>query len=139
MGRKIAFEVDGVRAVAELEEELSPNTTRAFWDALPLRTTLMHAKWSGETCFFRPGAGMASVTELENPVTTIYPGTLVARPRGTEALLAYGVGEYRWGIGVDYTTRLARIVENEEAFLTTIARVHDDGDKEIQVTRIDDR
>jgi hypothetical protein len=137
MGRKIAFEVDGVRAVAELEEDLSPRATSAFWNALPLHTTLMHAKWSGETCFFRPGPGLAGITELENPVTTIYPGTLVMRPRGTEALMAYGVGEYRWGIGTDYTTRLARLVDNEDAFLATIARVHDEGDKEVHVTRVD--
>jgi len=137
MGRRITFEVDNVTAVAELEEDLSPTSSQAFWDALPLKTTLMHAKWSGETCFFRPGPALAGITELENPVTSIYPGTLVMRPRGTEALLAYGVGEYRWGVGVDYTTRLARIVENEAEFLSTISRVHDEGEKEILVSHLD--
>ena len=64
MARRVAFEVEGVRAEAELEEDLSPRATDAFWNALPLKTTLMHAKWSGETCFFRPGPGLAGITEL---------------------------------------------------------------------------
>ena len=138
MARRVAFEVEGVRAEAELEEDLSPRATAAFWDALPLKTTLMHAKWSGETCFFRPGPGLAGITELENPVTSIYPGTLVMRPRGTEALMAYGIGEYRWGIGTDYTTRLARLIDNKTAFLDKLSEVHFDGEKEISITRVED-
>ncbi len=137
MGRRIIFEVEGVEAAAELQEELSPKTTEAFWNALPLDTTLMHAKWSGEVCFFRPGPGLAGITELENPVTSIYPGTLVMRPRGTEALMAYGTGEYRWGIGVDYTTRLAKLVDNEETFLAVLRRMHEEGEKRIRVRRAD--
>lgn len=135
MGRRIVFEVEGVKAVAELQEDLSPKATAAFWDALPIDTKLMHAKWSGEVSFFRPGPGLAKITELENPVCSIYPGTLVMRPNGTEALMAYGVGEYRWGIGVDYTTRIARIVENAQPFLAVLRRMHDEGEKQIRVTR----
>ena len=135
MGRRIVFEVEGVRAVAELQEDLSPKSTAAFWDALPMERTLMHAKWSGEVSFFRPGPGLAKITELESPVTSIYPGTLVMRPGGSEALMAYGVGEYRWGIGTDYTTRLARIVENAGPFLAVLRRMHDEGEKQIKVTR----
>jgi len=138
MARRVAFEVEGVRAVADLEDELSPQAAEAFWNALPMQRTLMHAKWSGETCFFRPGPELAGITELENPVTSIYPGTLVMRPRGTEALMAYGIGEYRWGIGVDYTTRLAHLTENAQAFLAKLSEVHDTGDKEILVTRLED-
>lgn len=138
MGRRIVFEVEGVRAVAELHEELSPAATAAFWDALPMDTTLMHAKWSGEVCFFRPGPGLAKITELENPVCSLYPGTLVMRPGGTEALMAYGVGEYRWAIGTDYTTRIARIVENAQPFLAVLRRMHDEGEKRITVTRAAD-
>jgi hypothetical protein len=137
MGRRITFEVEGVTAIAELEDELSPVTAEAFWQALPMDRTLMHAKWSGETCFFRPGPGLAGITELENPVTTIYPGTLVMRPRGTEALMAYGLGEYRWGIGVDYTTRLAHLVENAEAYLAKISEVHVSGEKAIRIARVE--
>ena len=71
-------------------------------------------------------------------MTSIYPGTLVMRPRGTEALMAYGIGEYRWGIGTDYTTRLARLIDNKTAFLDKLSEVHFDGEKEISITRVED-
>src|SRR5437899_9353969 len=105
--RRIRLEVEGVSAVAELSEELSPKTTDAFWQSLPIETDLLPAKWSGQACFFHPGrVQLQAVTELENPVCSIYPGTLVMRPGGSEALIAYGPSEYRWATGTDYTSRV---------------------------------
>ncbi len=136
MARRIRLEVDGVVAIAELYEALSPRMAGAFWEALPLEATLHHCKWSGQACFFHPEPGpMASVTELEYPVCSIYPGVVVARPSGSEILIAYGPAEYRWHIGVDYTTPIARIIENRDAFLSVLARMHDEGDKSISVQR----
>ncbi len=136
MARRIRLEVEGVQAVAELYEDLSPKSTAAFWESLPLEEPLIPAKWSGQACFFHPGDGpLKQVTELENPVTSIYPGTIVVRPRGSEALLAYGASEYRWAIGTDYVTRVAKIVENGPAFLQVLARTHDEGEKRIKITR----
>jgi hypothetical protein len=138
VARRIRLEVDGVQAVAELHDELSPKTAEAFWQSLPIESALLPAKWSGQACFFHPGsAPMKEVTELENPVCSIYPGTLVARPRGSEALIAYGPSEYRWGIGTDYVTRVAKVVENRAALLRVLARTHDEGEKRIKVNRED--
>ncbi len=134
--RRIRLEVDGVQAVAELYEDLSPKASVAFWESLPIEEALIPAKWSGQACFFQPGNGsLEQVAELENPVCSIYPGTLVVRPRGSEALLAYGASEYRWAIGTDYVIRVAKIVENGPAFLQVLARTHDEGQKRIKVTR----
>ena len=136
MGRRVRLEVEGVQAVAELYEELSPRTTAAFWESLPIEEALIPAKWSGQACFFHPGSGpLREVRELESPVCSIYPGTLVVRPGGSEALIAYGASEYRWAIGTDYVTRVARIVDNGPAFLQVLARTHDEGEKRIRVTR----
>lgn len=137
--RRIRMEVDGVQAIAELYEELSPKTTEAFWRSLPIDTWLRPAKWSGQACFLHPkSAALAEMTELENPVCSIYPGTLVVRPRGSEALIAYGTSEYRFaGIGTEYTTRVAKLVENGPAFLEVLARTHDEGEKQIRITRIE--
>jgi hypothetical protein len=78
---------------------------------------------------------MSSVTELEYPVCSIYPGTVVARPGGSEVMVAYGAAEYRWNIGTDYLTPIATIVENHDAFLSALARMHDEGDKPLTIRR----
>ena len=136
--RRIKLTVDGVEAVAELQEDLSPVATAAFWEALPIEKTLVAAKWSGRACFIHPGEGpLRAVESLENPVTSIYPGYVVMRPRGSEVLISYGESEYRWAVGTDYVTRIARIVENRAPFLAVLARTHDEGDKQITITHAD--
>lgn len=136
--RRIRLEVDGVTAIAELLEALSPSTTDAFWQTLPIETILTHAKWSGQACLFDPGEGpLRGIDSLENPVCSIYPGHLVARPRGSELLIAYGPAEYRWHLGTDYVTRVARVVDNGAELRRVLARMHDEGDKGITITRVD--
>jgi hypothetical protein len=136
MARQIRIEVDGVSATAELCDDLSPKTTEAFWQTLPVETTLSPAKWSGNACFFHPGGEhLRQLSANEAPVTSIYPGYLVTRPGGTEALIAYGASEYRWAVGTDYTTRVARITDRNSELLKVLARTHDEGDKRIRITR----
>jgi hypothetical protein len=135
--RRIRLGVDGVTAIAELLETLSPRTTEALWQTLPIETTLTPAKWSGQACFFDPGDGpMRGIDALESPVCSIYPGYLVARPRGSELLIAYGPAEYRWHLGTDYVTRVARVVDNGAELRRVLARMHDEGDKRITITRV---
>jgi hypothetical protein len=136
MGRRIRYEIAGVTAIAELYDDLSPRMAEAVWSVLPLDVTLVHVKWSGFAGFFQPGEGpWNAVTELEYPVCSIYPGTLVARPGGSELLLAYGPSEYRWAIGVDYVTPVAKTVENRPALIDVLARMHSEGDKPLTIRR----
>jgi hypothetical protein len=136
MGRRIHYEIEDVSAVAELYDDLSPRMAESLWAALPLRLTLIHAKWSGFACFFQPGEGpWRAVTDIEYPVCAIYPGTLVARPGGSEMLIAYGPSEYRWAIGVDYTTPVAKTIENRQALIEMLARMHNEGDKVLTIRR----
>jgi len=136
--RRIRINVDGVEAVAELQEDLSPRATAAFWESLPINKPLVAAKWSGRACFIHPAAEpLRAIETLENPVTSIYPGTIVMRPRGSEELISYGESEYRWAVGTDYVTRLAKIVENRGPLIEMLARTHDEGDKHITITRVD--
>ena len=44
------------------------------------------------------------------------------------SLLAYGASEYRWTIGADCVTRIAKLVENDPAFLQVLARTRDQGE-----------
>ncbi len=136
MARRIRIEVDGVSGVAELCESLSPKTTEAFWRTLPIDTTLAPAKWSGSACYFHPGGEhLQAVAANEAPVASIYPGYIVTRPGGSEALMAYGASEYRWAVGTDYTTRVARLLDRGSELLKVLARTHDEGDKRIRITR----
>ncbi|MCA1644391.1 MAG: DUF3830 family protein [Chloroflexi bacterium] len=81
MARRTQVSGDGVSAIAELCDDLSPNTAKAFWQTLPIETTLAPAKWSGSACYFRPGGEhLTSVTANEAPVASIYPGYIVTRP-----------------------------------------------------------
>jgi hypothetical protein len=38
-------------------------------------------------------------------------------------------------LGVEYGTRIARLVRNQAAMLEVLARMHDDGDKSITIRR----
>jgi len=132
--RHITIEVDGVRAVAELLETNAPRATAALWESLPLTTILSHTKWSGAVCGFEVATEhMRDVPALEHPVCSIYPGTLVARPDRSEVLLSYGQSEYRSNLGVEYGTRVGRLVENAEPLLAVLGRMHSQGDKQIHI------
>lgn len=133
--KRVEIEVDGVVAEAELLDETAPRTTAALWNALPVTTRLTHTIWSGRACAFSV-EGLRSVDRLEHGVCSIYPGTLIARPDEREVLLSYGAAEYRTVLGVQYGTRIARLVTNHAALLAVLERMHDEGDKTITVRRI---
>jgi hypothetical protein len=132
--KKVEVEVDGVIAQAELAEDNAPHTTAAFWASLPITARMTHTKWSGWACGWNVD-GLRSVSGLEHGVCSIYPGTLVARPDQGEVLLAYGPSEYRSVLGVQYATRIGRLVTNEAALLKVLAKMHDEGDKTIAIRR----
>lgn len=132
--KRIEIEVDGVVAEAELLEEWAPRTTAAFWEALPITTRLTHTIWSGRACRFTVER-LRSVDGLEHAVCSIYPGTLIARPDAGEVLVSYGAAEYRTVLGVQYATRLARLVKNNAAILAVLDRMHNEGDKTVSIRR----
>jgi uncharacterized protein DUF3830 len=132
--KRIEIEIDGVKGEAELLEENAPKTAAAFWGALPLETRLRHDKWSGRACGFSV-EGLRSVNGLEHAVCSIYPGTFIARPDKAEVLVSYGPAEYRSVLGVEYGTRIARLVRNQAAVLAALEKMHDEGDKTIKVRR----
>src|ERR671931_601273 len=77
-----------------------------------------------------PSGPFAAVAELEHPVCSIYPGTLVARPDRGQLLISYGPAEYRSPVGVEYATRVARVIHNRGPLLAVLARMHSEGDKQ---------
>jgi hypothetical protein len=47
MGRKIVFELNGTKAVAEMHDEEVPKTCDAVWNILPVEGMSIHANWAG--------------------------------------------------------------------------------------------
>ncbi|MHB8440304.1 MAG: DUF3830 family protein [Acidimicrobiales bacterium] len=133
--REISLRVGDVVARARLDNEVSPHATEIFWSALPIRARLSHAKWSGHAAFFMLQGDSLHGIELETPVCSIYPGTIVARPGGSEVLMAYGPSEYRTATGTDYVTRIAHVVEGIAEFRATLAGMHDGGDIDLVIER----
>lgn len=44
--RKLLFELNGARAIAEMHDEDVPNTCDAIWDILPVEGRSIHANWA---------------------------------------------------------------------------------------------
>ena len=102
--KRVEIEIEGVVAGSELNEAGAPRATAALWDALPIEAGIEHSIWSGRACELRLPSLFAA-RELEHPVCSIYPGTLIARPDRGQALISYGAAEYRSVLGVEYGTR----------------------------------
>jgi hypothetical protein len=78
--------------VARLEEEQAPQTVASFRRLLPLESSLIHVRWSGESMWvpfgeLDVGVGPENATSYPNPgEILLYPGGVSE----TELLLAYG-------------------------------------------------
>jgi hypothetical protein len=132
--KRVEIEVDGVVAEAELLEDDAPRTAAAFWDSLPITARLTHTKWSGRACGWSMER-LRSVEAAEHGVSSIDPGTLVARPDTGEVLLGYGAAECRSVLGVERGARIGRLTGNQPALLAVLARMHDEGDKTVRIRR----
>ena len=80
------------RFAGRLEEEAAPATVAAFRRLLPLESRIIHARWSGESCWI-PFGEMDVGFGPENATCYPSPGQLLFYPGGvseTEILLAYG-------------------------------------------------
>jgi hypothetical protein len=105
--------VGDVRLGARLEEEAAPQTVAAFRRLLPLESTLIHARWSGESCWIPFGELDVGIGP-EN--ATSYPavGEILLYPGGvseTEILFPYGPTQFASKAGVLAGNHFATIVE----------------------------
>src|SRR5579864_1824976 len=77
---------------ARFEEAAAPKTCARFRRLLPLRSSLIHARWSGEACWI-PRGYIPVELPFENHTSSPAPGQLLWYPGGiseTEMLLPYG-------------------------------------------------
>jgi hypothetical protein len=143
MTKRIEVEVEGARATFVLEQELTPKTAAALWEALPIEAQIRHGKLSGDACYFSvEGGPLAELPEApELGATSIYRGYLaVVRSPGrpsTELLISYGLAEYRWPTGRRYVTPVAEIEGDGSALFEVLRRTHSEGEKKVAVRRVD--
>ena len=108
--------VGEMRFVARLEEEAAPQTVIAFRRLLPLRSRVIHARWSGESAWI-PFGDLDVGVEPENATTYPAPGELLLYPGGlseTEILFPYGPTSFSSKAGSLAGNHFATIVEGGE-------------------------
>ena len=108
--------VGEMRFVARLEEEAAPQTVIAFRRLLPLRSRIIHVRWSGESAWIPFGELDVGVGP-ENATTYPAPGELLLYPGGlseTEILFPYGSTSFASKAGSLAGNHFATIVEGGE-------------------------
>jgi hypothetical protein len=86
---------------ARREETLAPRTCEAIKKLLPMRTKLIHARWSGEAMWVPMGERRVDVG-LENHTSHPAPGHLLLYPGGIsemEILVPYGAALFASKVG----------------------------------------
>ena len=104
------------RFVARLEEELAPATVAAFRRLLPLESQIIHARWSGESCWI-PFGKLDVGFGPENATCYPAPGQVLFYPGGvseTEILFPYGHTAFASKAGMLTGNHFATIVEGDE-------------------------
>ena len=105
-----------LRFVARLEEDAAPHTVAAFRRMLPLRSQIIHARWSGEAAWIPFGELDVGVGP-ENATRHPAPGEILLYPGGiseTEILFPYGATGFASKAGPLAGNHFATVVEGNE-------------------------
>jgi hypothetical protein len=101
------------RFTARLETDAAPRTVAAFRTMLPLRTKLIHARWSGEATWI-PFGDLDVGIGFENATRYPAPGELLLYPGGvseTEILIPYGAAAFGSKAGPLQGNHFATIID----------------------------
>ena len=132
----IEIAVAGFRFVARFEEEDAPATVTAFRAMLPLRTRIIHARWSGEAAWI-PWGDLDVGLGPENATRYPSPGELLFYPGGvseTELLFPYGHAAFGSKAGPLAGNHFATMAEGHEHLAELGRRTLWDGAQAISFT-----
>ena len=104
---------------ARLEDKAAPKTVAAVRKMLPLRTKVIHCRWSGESTWI-PMGDLRLGLEFENHTSHPAPGMLLLYPGGiseTEMLFPYGSTMFASKVGQLAGNHFATLVNGQEHLL----------------------
>jgi len=140
--RFIEVDVSGAVAQFRLLDRIAPTTSAALYESLPFEGDLTHARWAGSACWTKTSAAaLAAIDGLENPVTSLYRGTLAIRPTDsgrTELFISYGQAESRHEVGRTYVTPVAQIETGAEGFFAALAETWKGGSSPIKIRQVEE-
>jgi hypothetical protein len=138
MVKRIELSIEGITAIAVLQEANAPKTVEKLWAVLPIEETLKHVRWSGAAAYILAAPLRDPSFPLENAISFYLPGTLNMRPEHGEIAIAYGRAQARDEAGNGWATHLATLEGDASAFLEAVARTHSQGQKQLKMTRVQD-
>lgn len=112
----LRIQVGPLKFIARLELEGAPKTCAAIRKLLPLRTKIVHCRWSGESTWI-PMGDLQLGLGYENHTSHPAPGELLLYPGGlseTELLFPYGATRFASRVGQLAGNHFATIVEGQE-------------------------
>lgn len=133
---RVRIAAGDVVAIAELDEDGSPDASRAFAGALPIEGELLGSMWSGNACELALPSTLAGLVGTGRASTEVPVGSLALAPTvaGPILMIAYGETISHTATGPAPASRLGRIVEGQEAFLARLARTFDEGAIPVRLT-----
>ncbi len=116
-------------------EPAAPRTVERIREMLPLRSQLIHCRWSGEGCWI-PFGDIDLGTGFENHTSHPAPGHIIVYPGGVsecEILVAYGGVDFSSKVGQLAGNHFASIVEGREQLSEMGRRVLWQGAQDITI------
>ena len=106
--------IDGTSFEAVLEEQLSPESCKAFQKIMPFKGTVVHVRWSGEGMWIPLGNKEFNI-DYEDATSYPSPGQILLYPKGkseTEILIAYGCVQFSSKAGTLAGNHFATIISD---------------------------
>ena len=120
---------------ARLEDKAAPKTVAAVRKMLPLRTKVIHCRWSGESTWI-PMGDLRLGLEFENHTSHPAPGMLLLYPGGiseTEMLFPYGSTMFSSKVGQLAGNHFATITKGHEHLQELGRRTLWEGAQDIEI------
>ena len=114
--RTLRISAGPYRFRARLEEQAAPKTVAALRAMLPLRSKLVHCRWSGESTWVPMGDRRLGI-DFENHTSHPAPGQMLIYPGGIsemELLFPYGATHFSSKVGQLAGNHFATVIEGNE-------------------------